>query len=238
MRVALLGQGRLGRSMMAMLPAVGVDAVAWRRGEPLPEADVYWLTVRDDAIATVGALLPPGAVALHAAGALHADVLPVAERGRLHPLMTFPGVEHGLPVLQGASAAVEGTPRALAAARNLAERLGLHPIEVTGDLRAYHAAACLASGHLATLFLQACRVLASSGVADPAGALLPLARASLERAATVGAAAITGPAARGDTTTVAGHLQVLAAEDAASYNALTDAMRVLREEAPATDAFR
>jgi predicted short-subunit dehydrogenase-like oxidoreductase (DUF2520 family) len=213
--------------MMALLPVAGVEAVAWRRGEPMPGADVYWLTVRDEAIAAVGALVPPGAVALHAAGSLRADALPTDERGRLHPLMTFPGPEHGLPALAGASAAVEGTPRALDAARALAQRLGMRPIQVDGDVRTYHAAACLASGHLATLFLQACRVLASAGVREPAAALLPLAHASLERAAAAGPVAITGPAARGDRATVAGHVEVLSGEDAATYRALAEAMQGL-----------
>ena len=41
-----------------------------------PDSDVYWLTVRDGAISEVAALLPEGAVALHASGALGPDVVP------------------------------------------------------------------------------------------------------------------------------------------------------------------
>ena len=104
MVVALLGQGRLGRSMGTLLPAAGFPVRPWRRGEPLPHADVYWICVRDDAIAEVAALVPSAAVVLHASGALGPGVLADhPQHAVLHPLMTFPGPESGLPDLRGVS---------------------------------------------------------------------------------------------------------------------------------------
>ncbi|MES2641784.1 MAG: Rossmann-like and DUF2520 domain-containing protein [Myxococcota bacterium] len=229
MRVAILGVGRLGGSLAALLRAAGVDVATWSRGELIPVGvDVYWITVRDSGVAEVAALLPPDAVALHAAGA-HGPALlgDRAERGLLHPLMTFPGVEVGLPDLRGVGARIDGTPGAVHAARFLAERLGLHPFRIAGDTRLYHAAASLASGHLSALFLDAAGVLARAGVAshEARALLLPLAIESLRRVAGAGGVALTGPAAREDRATERDHEAVLTAEEAAIYAALSKRVR-------------
>lgn len=240
MHVALLGAGRLGRSLAELLPAAGVPATLWRRGEALPAADVYWLTVRDAGLAEVAAQVPRDRVALHASGALPAAVLGHPLGGVLHPLMTFPGPEVGLPALVGVGARVEGGPEALAAARWLAERLGMVAVEGV-DPAHWHAAACLVSGHLAALLLDAADVLAG-GVDDAprgsdstrehsAGLLLPLALESLRRAAERGPAAITGPAARGDEATVALHRAVVG-DALPAYDALDARIRALRSRSP------
>ncbi len=232
MRVVILGVGRLGGSLVPLLRDAGVDAVPWSRGAPVPpDADVYWVTVRDSAVAEVAARLPARAVALHAAGAHGPDLLGERpERGVLHPLMTFPGPAVGLPDLRGVGARVDGTPGAVRHATALAERLGLRPFRVPGDTAAYHAAAALASGHLSALFLDSARVLARAGVPmeDAPALLLPLALESLKRAAEAGAAALTGPAARGDVATEQRHRAVLADEEASIYAALADRIRRLR----------
>lgn len=226
MHVALIGAGRLGRSLAILLPAAGVRTTLVRRGEPLPDADVYWLCVRDSGLAQAAATLPRDRVVLHAAGALAADVLAHPLGGVLHPLMTFPGPELGLPDLAGVGARVDGPEEARVPARAIAAALGMVPVEDV-DPVAWHAAASMVSGHLAALFLDAAAVLdrARPGGQPPAAQLLlPLARESLARAAMHGALAITGPAARGDDVTVALHLQRLEAE-ADVYRALDRRIR-------------
>lgn len=233
MRVAILGVGRLGGSLVPFLRAAGVDVAAWSRGAPLPAAEVYWITTRDEAVPEVAARLPPEAVALHAAGAHGPELLGErAERGVLHPLMTFPGPSVALPDLRGVGARVDGTPRAVAAATDLAVRLGMVPFRVSGGTAAYHAAACLASGHLGALFLDAARILARAGVpTDKApGLLLPLAAETLRRVADAGAVALTGPAARNDRGTEQRHAEVLTPEEAALYAALAARIRELRRD--------
>lgn len=229
MHVLVLGPGRLGRSLAVLLPRAGHRVTLWRRGDPIPAADVAWVTVGDAAIGAVAALLPPALPALHAAGALGPEALGERpERGVLHPLMTFPGPEHGVPDLTGAGARVEGTPAALAVARALAADLGMVPFTLTGDRVLYHAAATTASAHVASVLLDAARWLARAGVAeaDAAALLLPLATESLRRAARHGPAALTGPAARGDAATVAAHAERLGDPDRDVYLAL--AARILR----------
>jgi len=230
MKVLVLGRGRLGQTLLRLLPGPDLEVAAWGRGEPFPTADVAWICVSDRAVAEVAAALPPGPVVLHAAGSLGPDVLrPHAERAVCHPLMTFPGPAVGVPSLVGAGAAVDGTPGAVALARALATRLGMVPFEVPGDRRLYHAAACLGSGHLGAAFLDAVAVMQRAGVADPAARLLPLALESLRRAGEEGPMALTGPVARGDHATAQAHLDALgSAEERETYEALAARIVQLR----------
>jgi predicted short-subunit dehydrogenase-like oxidoreductase (DUF2520 family) len=194
---------------------------------PLPEADVVLLTVNDDNVAATAARLPVGPIVLHTAGALGLDVLePHVRRGSLHPLMSFPGPERGVPPTDGVPAAIAGHPEALVAARALAERLGFRVFEVPGDRRLYHAAAVMA-GNYATVLLDAASTLLAAAGVHPALApslLAPLALASVEQGAKVGPArALTGPLARGDAQAVAAQLEtidVLNPELAALYRAI------------------
>jgi len=150
----------------------------------------------------------------------------------LHPLMTVPAR------FDGAGAAVAGsTDRALATARTLAEALGMRPFEIADDDRAaYHAAASMASNYLVALEDAAARLLATTGASREL--LVPLVRMTVENWARDGAAALTGPIARGDVATAARQREAVA--DAAPdllplWDALASATRELAV-APATDA--
>jgi predicted short-subunit dehydrogenase-like oxidoreductase (DUF2520 family) len=232
MHVAILGLGRLGSSLVLLLRQAGVHVSPWARGQPIPSgADAYWITTGDAAVPSVAAALPEGAVALHAAGAHGPELLGARpERGVLHPLMTFPGPALGLPRLEGAGARIEGTAGAVAAAQDISARLGMRAVVTSVDTRAYHAAACLASGHLSALFLDAVAVATRAGLpgGEAAALLLPLALESLRRAAEVGPPALTGPAARGDVAAEQLHLQVLTTQESAIYLALADRIRASR----------
>jgi predicted short-subunit dehydrogenase-like oxidoreductase (DUF2520 family) len=142
--------------------------------------------------------------------------------------MSFPGPEIGLPDLAGAGARVEGAAAAVGTAKTLAEVLGLRVVAGIDPTR-WHAAACLASGHLAAAFLTAAEVLEGAGLdAESARAALgPLARESLRRAIEAGPDAITGPAVRGDLTTEERHRAVLGDADRAVYDVLARRIRDL-----------
>jgi predicted short-subunit dehydrogenase-like oxidoreductase (DUF2520 family) len=118
----------------------------------------------------------------------------------LHPLMAVTEVGKSL---EGAGAAVAGsTPRALALARALAEKLGMRPVSVADvDRVAYHAAASMASNFLVTLQAAAEEVAGTAGVSREL--LVALVRATVENWAALGPErALTGPIARGDEATV------------------------------------
>lgn len=215
MHLALLGMGRLARTIAPLLEGAGHRVDRWSRGDPQPRAEVCLITVSDRAVAELAAWLEPGPVVLHTSGAHDHEVLrPHSPAGSLHPLQTFPGPELGTPPLLNVPAAVAGDPEAVLVARSLAGDLGLRPFLVAGDRRLYHAACVLAGNFTTVLLADAARLLASAGIdpsESPVELLLPLVRASIDNAAEHGPeAAITGPAARGDRATIRAQLDALA----------------------------
>jgi predicted short-subunit dehydrogenase-like oxidoreductase (DUF2520 family) len=123
---------------------------------------------------------------------------------------------------------------------DLAEALGMRPFEVPAEARAaYHAAASMASNFLVALEASATRLLADAGIDDARELLAPLVLRTAANWAEAGEAALTGPIARGDEATVAGHLEAIEAtspELLALYEALarrTREVAVRREGAGA-----
>ena len=84
------------------------------------------------------------------------------------------------------------------------EDLGFVPFALPGELKPlYHAAAVLASGHAATLWLGAGHLLEEAGIRLPGRGLLALAEAMARNVERHGAAGRTGPFVRGDAETIA-----------------------------------
>lgn len=220
--VRIIGPGRAGRSLAAALAAAGWDvADVRRRGQAVDDAtdgvDVLLLTVPDGEVAAVSRSVRPSphCTVLHCSGCLGLDVLADhPRRGSLHPLVPLPDPVTGARRLAGGvTFAVAGDPMA----RAIADALGGVALEVPDERRAaYHAAACIAANHVVALLGQVERVAAEAGL--PLAAYLPLARAALDDVAAAGpAAALTGPAARGDRVTLARHLDVLPADERDAY---------------------
>jgi predicted short-subunit dehydrogenase-like oxidoreductase (DUF2520 family) len=195
--------------------------------------DVVIIATPDAAVAEVAAAIRPvdGTVVLHLSGALGLDVLaPHERRASLHPLAPLPSPEVGRVRLRsGITFAVAGDPMAT----TLGSALGGRCIVIDDDHRAaYHAAACIAANHLVALLGQVERVAATAGLGVEA--FLGLAAAALADVADLGpAAALTGPAARGDHATLARHRRALAPEEIAGYDAGVDLARRLAESGPA-----
>lgn len=241
--VGFIGAGRAGSALAAGLRGAGyrVEAVASRSpesarslaarlpgtralsdGEAVVEAcDVVFLTVPDDAIASVARVLPwrPGQGAVHCSGALSlAPLREAAERGAVvgacHPLQTFPSRESGADLLSGSTFALETEGPLGPWLGEMAQRLGGRAIALGSEHRAlYHAAAVLSCGYVSTILAAACRLWEAMGFSQEEAleALMPLARGTLANIADVGpAAAATGPIMRGDLDTVRRHLDALA----------------------------
>ena len=236
--VRVIGAGRAGRSFAKAID----DLVDWdvidmrKRGVAIDDAaadvDLVLIATPDTAVADVAAAIRPGrAVVAHVAGSLGLDVLaPHDRRAALHPLMSLPDAEIGAERLTGGWFAVAGDPLVA----DLATALGGRTFEIADDDRAlYHAAAAVASNHLVALLGHAQRLGASVGV--PADALMALALGSAENAVALGpAAALTGPAARGDEATLAAHRDAIgrrAPRELAAYEAmLAEARRLAAME--------
>jgi predicted short-subunit dehydrogenase-like oxidoreductase (DUF2520 family) len=234
----VIGAGRAGRSFAkAIDDLVDWDVIDMRgRGVAIDDAaadvDLVLIATPDTVVADVAAAIRPArAVVAHVAGSLGLDVLaPHDRRAALHPLVSLPDAEIGAERLTGGWFAVAGDPLV----GDLAAALGGRTFEIADDDRAlYHAAAAVASNHLVALLGHAQRLGASVGV--PADALMALALGSAENAVALGpAAALTGPAARGDEATLVAHRDAIgrrAPRELAAYEAmLAEARRLAAME--------
>ena len=222
--VRIIGPGRAGRSLSIALGRRGWDVVGLLgRDDDQSDAargvDVLVVATPDDVVAEVAAAVhpDPATVVVHLSGSLGLDVLdPHPRRGALHPLVPLPNAHDGARrLIGGVTFAVAGDP----VARQMAESLGGRAVVVDdADRAAYHAAACIAANHVVALLGQVERVAATAGL--PLDAFLDLTRAAVDDVARLGpAAALTGPAARGDWSTLARHSDALAPEERPGYHA-------------------
>jgi predicted short-subunit dehydrogenase-like oxidoreductase (DUF2520 family) len=202
-----VGGGRLGTAIVEACTAAGVP-VSGPHGRGYDGANdaAVLLCVPDDAIAVAASAIVDGPLVGHCSGASGLEVLGVREGFSVHPLMT---VTHDGADFKGAWAATSGsTSRALAVATALAAAVGLRPVQVAeADRVAYHAAAAFAANFLITVESAAAELMSSAGLSRDV--LLPLTRAALENWGRQGSAALTGPIARGDRSTVASHREVV-----------------------------
>ena len=220
-----IGPGRAGTSLAAALSARGWAVAGFLgRHDDLSGAargvDVLVIATPDDAIAEVAAAVTP--VADHDRRAplglpRPRRPGPAPAAGRPAP----PGARCPTPrwVRPGCAAGVTFAVAGAPVAQAMVGRLGGRPVEVADDDRAaYHAAACIAANHVVALLGQVERVAASVGL--DLEAFLPLTRAAVDDVAALGAAAaLTGPARRGDWATLSRHLDALPEGERAGYQA-------------------
>lgn len=253
--LAFIGTGRLGSALALALARRGaaVAMVASRdaakagalaaqlpgcRAVPPAEAaqaDLVFLTVSDDAIAPVAAALPwrAGQGVVHASGATEVSTLQPAadagaEIGGFHPLQIFSDPQRAIELLAGSSVAIEGPPRLDAMLRQIAATLGMHALRLPAGARAlYHGGASYGASFLLSMLAEAASAWAAFGISeeDALRAILPMARGTLDAAASKGlSAAVAGPVSRGDAGVVARHLaafEALGPEHAAMYREFT-----------------
>jgi predicted short-subunit dehydrogenase-like oxidoreductase (DUF2520 family) len=247
--LAIVGAGRLGGALARAAAGAGIETRLAGREDALDacrEADTALLCVPDAAIGEAAAMIasaaPPLRFVGHTSGATTLDTLaPVVERGAsafsLHPLQTVPDPSADLTATPCAIAGSDTEAEAFA--NRLAERLGMRPFAIPEQHRAaYHAAASIASNFLVALEESAVQLLERAGAEDARELLSPLVLRSAANWAERGAAALTGPIARGDEATVERHLGALrdlAPELAPLYEALAERTRELagrRKAAP------
>jgi len=222
-----IGPGRAGGSLSTALARVGWD-IAWPsgRGDDVTDAaagvDLLVIATPDGAIASLArAVRPdPHTVVTHLSGALGLDALdPHPRRAALHPLAALPDPVTGADRLRsGITFAVAGDPLV----RHVVGQLGGRAVEVPDELRPlYHATAVMASNHLVALSGQVADLAAHLDV--PVEVYWQMMAATLDDVAARGpAAALTGPAARGDLETIRRHLDALPAAHVDAYRALSE----------------
>ena len=222
--VCIIGHGRAGGSLGRALRACPApyDVSFLGRGDAVDDAttaDLVVIATPDSSIERVASALRPNedCVVFHLAGSLGLGVLTShPRRAALHPLVSLPSPEIGSQRLVGGWFAVAGDQAATQVARDLDGKT----FTIDDEQRAlYHATAAVAANHLVALFGQVERLAAQAGA--PLEAFLALAQGALDSVAEVGpAAALTGPAARGDDETLRRHLAALPPSELAAYEAL------------------
>jgi predicted short-subunit dehydrogenase-like oxidoreductase (DUF2520 family) len=134
------------------------------------------------------------------------DIVPLA----IHPAMTFTGTTLDLDRLHDCCFGVTTLDLARPLGEALVIEMGGDPVWIAEEDRVtYHTALAHGSNHLVTLVAQSMQLLVEAGVEDPARVLEPLLTAALSNTLQRGDAALTGPVARGDAGTVAGHVAML-----------------------------
>jgi predicted short-subunit dehydrogenase-like oxidoreductase (DUF2520 family) len=242
----------LTRSGRRVVAASGREASRERVARHLPEAgfvdhataaaaaDTVIVGLSDDRIEPVCRQIAEaggfreGQTVLHLSGSVPLGALaPAREHGArtlsLHPLQTFPDVDRAVRRFPGSAVAVTAIDEeGYRTGESLAAEVGGRPLRLPDERKPlYHAAAVFCSSYLAVVEGLAERLFDAAGVGDPRRAMAPLAEATLANVLRLGgAAAVTGPTARGDAGTIARNLEALAAEapDAiAAYVALAGA---------------
>ncbi|WP_077035660.1 Rossmann-like and DUF2520 domain-containing protein [Pelomonas sp. KK5] len=195
LNIAVIGTGRLGRTLALALSGAG-ESICAVAGRTPPEAladrlggaclatsaeaavecaDLVLLTVPDDAIAPLAAALPwrAGQAAVHCSGATELAALAPAKAagarvGGFHPLQIFADPEHALALLPGSVVGIEAEDEALAAElRRLAAVLGMKPLAIApGTRAAYHGSASFAASFLLSMLDEAVQVWAAIGIAQ------------------------------------------------------------------------
>jgi len=246
--VAVAGREATADRVATWLPSVPVVAPVAAAGR----GELVLLAVPDDALGPVAAELADaeavaaGVWVVHLSGAAGLAVLdPLlgvgARRLAVHPLQTFPDVAGAIETLPGCRMAVTADDEeGFAVGERLADDIGATPFRLDDDRRGlYHAAAVFASNYLVATSAVAERLFGSAGVPDPLAAMHPLQEATLANVARLGpGAALTGPAVRGDASTIERNLQALdgtAAETVAAYVAMCRMALDLAERAGRLD---
>jgi predicted short-subunit dehydrogenase-like oxidoreductase (DUF2520 family) len=263
--VGVVGAGRVGAVLAAKLraaghPIVGVsghspasqlriqtllpDVDTLEPAEVVDRSDIVVLAVPDDVLDDVARELAPharpGQIVMHTSGRHGlAPLAPFAAAGArtvaFHPAMTFTGTEVDLPRTSAFGVTTLPADRELAA--ELVTELGSTVEWIDeADRTKYHAALAHGANHLSTIVAQSIDTLRDAGVGDPSAVLRPLLTAALDNALAYGDAALTGPVARGDVSTVRAHTETLKGDVLDSYLHLARATAARALESGRIDA--
>jgi predicted short-subunit dehydrogenase-like oxidoreductase (DUF2520 family) len=231
--VAVSGRDATRARTEKFLPGVTVIPAV----EAVRDAELVLVGVPDDAIAetaeTIAGAVREGSHVAHLSGSAPlSDLDPVVLAGSqalaLHPMQTFPDVETGIARLpQSFFAVTAAEDHGYELAERLVGDVGGRSFRLPDDRKAlYHAAAVFCSNYLAVTQRVAELLFNLAGLEEPVPMFEPLARSTLDNVFELGpAAALTGPAARGDAGTIRRNLEALSSEAPHSVPAYVELAR-------------
>lgn len=200
MRIAIIGQGRMGQGMGSALANRGQSVtLLGRRAQGVTPpfslqddgwapvvkaADLVLIATPDAAVYSVAldleslGVVEAGHVVLHLAGPLDRTALAALEPtgaslGSFHPLQTVADPAGAAQRLMGAYAGLEGDDRAVETGRTLARLLQMKPILIPpGGKAKYHAAAVITANYTIGLLGLAQRLAVEAGIAPELAATM------------------------------------------------------------------
>ena len=237
MRIIVVGPGRAGGSLAVAARRAGHDVVAVyaRRsddrdvagylglgtrllGDPLPDADLIVVAVRDDSIGRTARAISRGPVpvprAVHLSGLAPLEALDALrdiglQVGSFHPLQTLPDWRTGSRSLAGSFIGITAQDDLSQFLERFAGSLGCRPFRIAEEKKSlYHAAASAASNYVTTALALAETLYSAAGL--ELRVARPLVRQAVANAFDLGAVpSLTGPITRGDTGTVRTQLEAV-----------------------------
>lgn len=191
---------------------VGAEAVS-KAADIMPDADVYVISVKDDAIASVLSSLPAvrrDSVIVHTAGSVHIDILRghAAHYAVLYPMQTF-SLSRDVDFSEIPCFIEASDDYALNAVRGMAESVSRRVVELdSARRRKLHLAAVFASNMTNHCYRLAERILAEDGL--DFSLLLPLIGETARKVTEMSPRdAQTGPMVRNDHTVMEAQLSLL-----------------------------
>lgn len=207
------------------------------------DSDVIFITVPDGQIQSewlriasasrAGEVFLRGKMFLHCSGAHSSRIFESADRlnipvASLHPMFAVSNRTEAYKELGKAFFTIEGDDKCVDAILPLMEQCGNVVQRIEADVKVrYHAAAVMASNQVIALYRVASNQLVQCGFTPESAeaALRPLFMGNAQHIVEDGTvAALTGPAERGDKTTINKHLDCLEGEDAEIYRLLTNVL--------------
>lgn len=253
--VTVIASRRLDAAKRVADATSGCRAIAIDRPEAMgavfAHADLVFLTVPDDAIASCASHLAPraGQALVHCSGASEVALLAPAalhgaEIGGFHPLFLFAGLDDDATRLSGSTITIEAEGPLNDALHALANAIGCRALSIpAGERMRYHAGANYAASFLLCLLEEATQLWHAVGMPEDAArdAMWPLVMGTLNAARERGlSGALAGPVSRGDAGIVMRHTEALASmggNHATLYSLLTlRAIRLARQRPGADGA--
>lgn len=229
--VTIVGSGNVGKALFQVLKEHRRDVVLLNARTTHARGSLsglVLLTVPDNHITAVCEKLLAqesfhvGAMIAHCSGALTSESLASARQlghptGSIHPLQTFPSPEQGALSLREAFFFCEGDDVCLRALLDLGHQLGRAAYSITPAAKVmYHLSAVIACNYFCALMDTAFSAAEQAGISRVVAqeAFAPLVEATLRNVFSHSCAqALTGPIARGDTTTIQKHVAALRAQN-------------------------
>lgn len=187
----------------------------------IDSSDVIFLSISDSVIEEVSKNLPreisKDKIFAHLSGALLSSEIKVECKGKfsLHPIQTLRGQIEDVKRLNDAMFSLEGDEKGKEVGKIILQKIGNKYIELRKEDKVkYHLAATVASNYLVGLLNFSYTIYKDLKLSDDVifSMIGPLAKAALENFLSDRLNSLTGPAARGDISTLEKHYAVL------SYN--------------------